>query len=60
MSPSATRMDPYKNFKFRIMWDGEYIAGASLTPPRAIQRGRSRRAGQPATSSTSQSFSRVS
>ncbi len=30
MSPSATRMDPYKNFKFRIMWDGEYIAGASL------------------------------
>src|SRR5215212_10654853 len=30
MSPAATRMDPYKNFKFRIMWDGEYIAGASL------------------------------
>jgi phage tail-like protein len=30
MSPSARRMDPYKSFKFRIMWDGEYIAGASL------------------------------
>ena len=30
MSPSATRKDPYKSFKFRIMWDGEYIAGASL------------------------------
>jgi len=31
MSPSAaTGQNPYKSFKFRIMWDGEYIAGASL------------------------------
>ena len=23
------RFDPYKNFKFRIKWDGEYVAGVS-------------------------------
>lgn len=23
------RVDPYKNFKFRIKWDGRYVAGAS-------------------------------
>lgn len=23
------RFDPYKNFKFRVMWDGKYIAGIS-------------------------------
>lgn len=23
------RYDPYKNFKFRIMWDGKYVAGVS-------------------------------
>jgi phage tail-like protein len=23
------RLDPYKNYKFRIMWDGKYIAGIS-------------------------------
>ena len=23
------RHDPYKNFKFRVMWDGKYIAGVS-------------------------------
>ena len=21
------RLDPYKNFKFRVKWDGRYIAG---------------------------------
>lgn len=24
-----SRFDPYKNFKFRIMWDGRYVAGIS-------------------------------
>ena len=24
---NATRVDPYKNFKFRVKWDGEYVAG---------------------------------
>ncbi len=23
------RFDPYKNFKFRIKWDGKYVAGLS-------------------------------
>lgn len=23
------RVDPYRNFKFRISWDGRYVAGAS-------------------------------
>lgn len=23
------RLDPYKNFKFRLKWDGEYVAGIS-------------------------------
>ena len=31
MSASASGgLDPYQNFKFRIMWDGTYVAGASL------------------------------
>jgi len=24
-----TRVDPYKNFKFRVKWDGKYVAGVS-------------------------------
>lgn len=28
-SVNATRFDPYKNFKFRIKWDGKYVAGIS-------------------------------
>lgn len=26
---NATRFDPYKNFKFRVKWDNEYVAGIS-------------------------------
>ena len=26
---NATRFDPYKNFKFRVKWDGKYVAGCS-------------------------------
>lgn len=26
-SVNASRMDPYKNFKFRVKWDGKYIPG---------------------------------
>src|SRR5262249_31654865 len=26
---NAQRFDPYKNFKFRVMWDSRYVAGAS-------------------------------
>ena len=28
-SINATRFDPYKNFKFRVKWDGRYVAGVS-------------------------------
>ena len=26
---NATRFDPYKNFKFRVKWEGVYVAGVS-------------------------------
>jgi phage tail-like protein len=26
---NALRFDPYKNFKFRLRWDGRYVAGVS-------------------------------
>ena len=26
---NAERFDPYKNFKFRVKWDGRYVAGIS-------------------------------
>jgi phage tail-like protein len=26
---NAQRFDPYKNFKFRVRWDGRYVAGVS-------------------------------
>ena len=26
---NPTRFDPYKNFKFRVRWDGRYVAGVS-------------------------------
>jgi phage tail-like protein len=28
-SVNAKRFDPYKNFKFRVKWDGKYVAGVS-------------------------------
>jgi phage tail-like protein len=28
-SVNAQRFDPYKNFKFRLKWDGRYVAGIS-------------------------------
>jgi phage tail-like protein len=30
---NTTRFDPYKNFKFRLKWDGRYIAGVSKISP---------------------------
>ena len=26
---NASRLDPYKNFKFRVKWDGRFVAGVS-------------------------------
>src|SRR6201981_2288935 len=28
-SVNTQRLDPYKNFKFRVKWDGQYVAGVS-------------------------------
>ena len=28
-SVNTTRIDPYKNFKFRVSWDGQVVAGVS-------------------------------
>jgi phage tail-like protein len=28
-SVNALRFDPYKNFKFKVKWDGRYVAGVS-------------------------------
>lgn len=28
-SVNAQRFDPYKNFKFRVKWDGKFVAGIS-------------------------------
>ena len=30
---NTTRLDPYKNFKFRLKWDGKYVAGCSKMTP---------------------------
>ena len=30
---NPTRFDPYKNFKFRLKWDGKYVAGVSKVSP---------------------------
>jgi phage tail-like protein len=30
---NATRFDPYKNFRFRVKWDGRYVAGVSKVGP---------------------------
>ncbi|HWS97938.1 MAG TPA: phage tail protein [Candidatus Methylomirabilis sp.] len=30
---NAQRFDPYKNFKFRVKWDGKYVAGISQVSP---------------------------
>jgi phage tail-like protein len=32
-SVNTTRFDPYKNFKFRLKWDGRYVAGISKVSP---------------------------
>ncbi len=30
---NPTRVDPYKNFKFRVKWDGKYVAGVCKVSP---------------------------
>jgi phage tail-like protein len=46
------RFDPYKNFKFRVMWDGRYVAGVSRVGPliRRTEVVTHREGGDPSTS----------
>ena len=46
------RFDPYKNFKFRIKWDGRYVAGVSKVgaPKRSTEVVEHREGGDPSTS----------
>jgi phage tail-like protein len=49
---NATRFDPYKTFKFRVKWDGVYVAGVSKVGvlKRATETVPHRSGGDPSTS----------
>jgi phage tail-like protein len=49
---NAQRFDPYKNFKFRIKWDGKYVAGISKVGSlkRSTEVVEHREGGDPSTS----------
>ncbi len=49
---NPTRFDPYKNFKFRVKWDGHYVAGVSKISGlrRTIEVIEHREGGDPSTS----------
>ncbi len=51
-SVNATRFDPYKNFKFRVRWDGRYVAGVSKVGAlkRTTEVVKHRTGGDPSTS----------
>jgi phage tail-like protein len=51
-SVNAQRFDPYKNFKFRVKWDGRYVAGVSKVSAvrRTTEVVRHREGGDPSTS----------
>lgn len=36
LNPSTNRFDPYRNFRFRVRWDNQYVAG--LTKMGALRR----------------------
>lgn len=46
------RFDPYKNFKFRVKWDGRYVAGVSKVGPlkRSTELVEHREGGDPSSS----------
>ena len=54
---NAQRFDPYKNFKFRVKWDGKYVAGMSKvsTLKRSTEAVTHREGGDPSTSRVSPS-----
>jgi phage tail-like protein len=49
---NPTRHDPYKNFKFRVKWDGQYVAGISKVTglKRTTEVVKHREGGDPSTS----------
>ena len=49
---NASRLDPYKNFKFRVKWDGRYVAGISKVSPlkRTTEMVKHRDGGDPSSS----------
>lgn len=49
---NAQRFDPYKNFKFRVKWDGQYVAGVSKMGAlkRSTELVEHREGGDPSTS----------
>ena len=49
---NPTRFDPYKNFKFRLKWDGRYVAGISKCTAlkRTTEVVKHREGGDPSTS----------
>ncbi|GAB3187667.1 phage tail-like protein [Micromonospora palomenae] len=49
---NPTRFDPYKNFKFRVKWDGRYVAGVSKVSAlkRTTEVVKHRDGGDPSTS----------
>jgi len=49
---NANRFDPYKNFKFRVRWDGKYVAGVSKVGAlkRTTEPVKHREGGDPSTS----------
>ena len=51
-SVNAQRFDPYKNFKFRVKWDGRYVAGISKVGAlkRSIEVVEHREGGDPSSS----------
>jgi phage tail-like protein len=51
-SVNARRLDPYKNFKFRVKWDGRYVAGVSKVSAlkRSTEVVEHREGGDPSTS----------
>jgi phage tail-like protein len=51
-SVNVERFDPYKNFKFRVKWDGRYVAGVSKVSAlkRSTEVVEFREGGDPSTS----------
>jgi phage tail-like protein len=52
---NPNRFDPYKNFKFRVRWDGRYVAGISKVSAlkRSTELVEHREGGNPSTSNKS-------